>query len=178
MSAVDVSPAVQVSSSSSFASSAVTAASSSSEVGSPSFSSPLSAAAAASSASSSSSPVIEYWEPSYRVRPSEGSRFVPRPVELIIREVMEARLRSAVFDDGACKLLALELCSEIKERVKALQLPRYKVVLQSVLGEVKGQGAYIASRCLWDVDTDNYAAFSMKNASLFAVIMVFGLYLE
>ena len=47
-----------------------------------------------------------------------------------------------------------------------------------MLGEVKGQGAYIASRCLWDTDTDNYAAFSMKNESLFCVIMVFGLYLE
>jgi hypothetical protein len=91
---------------------------------------------------------------------------------------MERQLRSAVFDDATCKVMALELCSEIKERVKALNLPRYKVVLQSVLGEVKGQGAYIASRCLWDTDTDNYAAFSMKNASLFCVIMVFGLYLE
>ena len=131
-----------------------------------------------SSSGPSSSPVIEYWEPSYRTRPSDGSRFVPRPVEGIIREVMERHLRSAVFDDAACKVRALELCSEIKERVKALNLPRYKVVLQSVLGEVKGQGAYIASRCLWDTETDNYAAFSMKNASLFCVIMVFGLYLE
>ena len=133
---------------------------------------------AAASSSSSSHQVIEYWEPSYRTRPTDSSRFVPRPVELLIREVMERQLRSAVFDDSACKVLALELCSEIKERVKALNLPRYKVVLQSVLGEVKGQGAYIASRCLWDTDTDNYAAFSMKNASLFCVIMVFGLYLE
>ena len=141
-------------------------------------SSASSASAEALMSSSSSSPVIEYWEPSYRVRPSEGARFVPRPVELIIREVMERHLRSAVFDDAQCKVRALELCSEIKERVKALNLPRYKVVLQSVLGEVKGQGAYIASRCLWDTDTDNYAAFSMKNQSLFCVIMVFGLYLE
>jgi hypothetical protein len=135
-------------------------------------------AAASSSSSSSSHHVIEYWEPSYRTRPTESSRFVPRAVELLIREVMERQLRSAVFDDATCKVMALELCSEIKERVKALNLPRYKVVLQSVLGEVKGQGAYIASRCLWDTDTDNYAAFSMKNASLFCVIMVFGLYLE
>ena len=165
MSGVDVSPALQVGSSASFPSSTSLGVAGSAD-------------ALLSPTSSSASPVIEYWEPSYRVRPSEASRFVPRPVELIIREVMERSLRSAVFDDASCKVLALELCSEIKERVKALALPRYKVVLQSVLGEVKGQGAYIASRCLWDVDTDNYAAFSMKNASLFAVIMVFGLYLE
>jgi len=34
-----------------------------------------------------------------------------------------------------------------------------------VIGEVKGQGAYIASRCLWDTETDNYSSFSMKNVS-------------
>ena len=133
---------------------------------------------AVSHTSSTSSPVIEYWEPSYRTRPVESEKFVPRAVEAIIREVMERALKSAHFDETECKSLALELCAEIKERVKQLNIPRYKVVLQSVLGEVKGQGAYIASRCLWDTDTDNYAAFSMKNASLFCVIMVFGLYLE
>lgn len=47
--------------------------------------------------------------------------------------------------------------------ISDLNIPRYKVVLQSVIGEVKGQGAYIASRCLWDTETDNYSSFSMKN---------------
>lgn len=135
-------------------------------------------AVGSSQSASTSSPVIEYWEPSYRTRPVESEKFVPRAVEAIIRDVMERSLKTAAFDETECKSMALELCAEIKERVKQLNIPRYKVVLQSVLGEVKGQGAYIASRCLWDTDTDNYAAFSMKNASLFCVIMVFGLYLE
>jgi len=91
---------------------------------------------------------------------------------------MEKKLRKQKFDDERCKALALELCSDIKERVKALNIPRYKVVLQSVIGEVKGQGAYIASRCLWDTETDNFSSFSLKNSSLFCVLMVFGLYLE
>lgn len=76
---------------------------------------------------------------------------------------MDKKLKKAKFDDQKCKVLALELCTEIKEKVKDLNIPRYKVVLQSVIGEVKGQGAYIASRCLWDTETDNYSSFSMKN---------------
>jgi hypothetical protein len=91
---------------------------------------------------------------------------------------MEAKLKKTIFDDTKCKVIALELCAEIKEKVKALNIPRYKVVLQSVIGEVKGQGAYVASRCLWDTETDNYASYSYQNASLFACVMVFGLYLE
>jgi len=132
--------------------------------------------------------VIEYWAPSYRFRPTPNNRFVPRQVEAVIKECLERQVKVLMsasgnsgqmsYDDSKCKLLALELCSEIKEKVKSLSIPRYKVVLQSVIGEVKGQGAHIASRCLWDVETDNYAAFSIKNQTLFCTVLVFGLYLE
>lgn len=122
--------------------------------------------------------VIELWEPTYRMKPNENEQFLPRQVESIIKEIMDKKLKKAKFDDAKCKVLALELCAEIKEKVKELNIPRYKVVLQSVIGEVKGQGAYITSRCLWDTETDNYASFSTKNSSLFCVLMVFGLYLE
>ena len=110
--------------------------------------------------------------------------FVPREVEAIIKRVMKERLEKQKYDDAKCKQLALDLCFEIKQEVKSqsalgilhalnaaccteLNIPRYKVVLQSVIGEVKGQGAYIASRCLWDTETDSYASYSMKNVSCF-----------
>jgi hypothetical protein len=44
-----------------------------------------------------------------------------------------------------------------------VDLPRYKIIVQVVLGEMKNQGARVASRCLWDTDTDNYASVSFKN---------------
>jgi len=118
-------------------------------------------------------------QPTYRTKPKPDERFVPVEVEQIIKNTVNDKLKYLVkFDDDACKKSALELCSEIKEQVKALKIPRYKVVLQSVIGEVKGQGAYIASRCLWDTETDNYSSYSFKNQTLFCTIMVFGLYLE
>jgi len=33
-------------------------------------------------------------------------------------------------------------------------------VVQVVVGENKSQSARVASRCLWDTDTDNYASYS------------------
>jgi len=127
---------------------------------------------------SSNEQVMETWEPAFRQKPADNERFIPAAVDAIIKEEMEKRLRKAKYDDEKCKQLALELCADIKEKVKGLNLPRYKIVLQSVIGEVKGQGAYIASRCLWDTETDNYASYSLRNTSLFCVLMVFGLYLE
>lgn len=49
--------------------------------------------------------------------------------------------------------------------VEQLNMPRYKVVVQSTIGELKDQGVRIASRCLWDTANDNYASVSYKNVS-------------
>lgn len=62
--------------------------------------------------------VIEIWEPTFRMKPREEERFVPRQVEMIIRDIMDKKLKKAKFDDQKCKVLALELCTEIKEKVK------------------------------------------------------------
>mmetsp|Transcript_14878 Transcript_14878/g.20991 ORF Transcript_14878/g.20991 Transcript_14878/m.20991 type:complete len:133 (+) Transcript_14878:34-432(+) len=122
--------------------------------------------------------VIEIWEPTFRMKPRDDEKFIPQEVEKVIKAVMDEKLAKAKYDDNKCKAMAMDLCSEIKAKVQELNIPRYKLVLQSVIGEVKGQGAYIASRCLWDTETDNYASYSCKNSSLFCVLMVFGLYLE
>jgi hypothetical protein len=98
-------------------------------------------------------------------------------VEDIIKQIMEKHLKNAPYEDAPCKLASLTLCSEIKEEVKKLNIPRYKLVVQCVIGELKGQGAFLSSRCLWDTDSDNYATYTLKTQSLFCTVMVFGLYL-
>jgi len=45
-------------------------------------------------------------------------------------------------------------------------MPRYKVVVQCTVGELKDQGVRIASRCLWDTANDNYTSVSYKNVSV------------
>ncbi len=60
-------------------------------------------------------------------------------------------------------LWTVSVTEAIKARVKALAYPRYKVVVQVILGQSKHQGVKIASRCLWDTDTDNYASATLVN---------------
>lgn len=40
---------------------------------------------------------------------------------------------------------------------------RYKIVVQVVMGEIKGQGLRIMSKCLWHEDYDNYVSYTYKN---------------
>jgi len=46
---------------------------------------------------------------------------------------------------------------------QVLQMARYKLIFQLVLGELKGQGLKITSKSLWDVEYDNYASYTYTN---------------
>ena len=57
-----------------------------------------------------------------------------------------------------------EIADEIKNKLKTeLELPRYKFVVQVVVGEQRGEGVRMGCRCFWDADTDNYAEESYRN---------------
>jgi hypothetical protein len=49
--------------------------------------------------------------------------------------------------------------------VAECNLPRYKIIVQSTIGQLKDQGVRVASRCLWDTSVDNYAAVNFQNVS-------------
>jgi hypothetical protein len=49
---------------------------------------------------------------------------------------------------------------------ESLVIPRYKIIVQTSIGQQRDQGIRIASRCLWDVSTDNYTTVSYTNVSV------------
>ena len=59
--------------------------------------------------------------------------------------------------------LLFDLFSKTHTQAAALRIPRYKVVVHVTLGELREQGIRVASRCLWDASTDNYASAGFKN---------------
>ncbi|CEP00179.1 Dynein light chain [Plasmodiophora brassicae] len=136
------------------------------------------AGAAAASSSNSTRPRIEIWEPTYRMTPKEGALFQTYQVDSVIKSVMHAHLDGFAYDHDKARDVSLAISNGIKDGVKALKFQRYKVVVQTTIGEVRGQGARVASRCLWDDKTDNWASYSMKTETVWAVVTVFGLYLE
>ncbi|CBJ48976.1 conserved unknown protein [Ectocarpus siliculosus] len=55
------------------------------------------------------------------------------------------------------------ICDEIKNGLKEMNLPRYKYVVQVVIGEQRGEGVRMGSRCFWDSETDNVASETYVN---------------
>ena len=100
------------------------------------------------------------------------------PVQKILTETIKERIEGTQYDPLKSAQIAKELADTIKERVKNLGYERYKLVVQVTVGEKTGQALRLASRCLWDTATDNFAPDFYENSSVFCVGMVFGLYYE
>ena len=47
--------------------------------------------------------------------------------------------------------------------ISALNLPRYKYLVQVVIGEQKGAGVRMGCRCFWDDQTDSVATETFVN---------------
>ena len=59
-------------------------------------------------------------------------------------------LKDREYDHSTAKTMAESIADQIKMQVKALNIPSYKIVVQTVIGEITGQGVRVASKCLWD----------------------------
>ena len=55
---------------------------------------------------------------------------------------------------------------------------RHKFVVNAVIGECKGQGLLMVSRCLWDESKDGFVTVQSKNSKTYAVVVVHAIYYE
>ncbi|CAE7784335.1 tctex1d1-b [Symbiodinium sp. CCMP2592] len=122
---------------------------------------------------------VHVWENTYIMAPKDDEKMLPSKVTAVIKNVMEGYLQDKEYAVEDAKAWTLDLSNEIKASVKQdLNIPRYKIIVQVVIGEQASQGIRVASKCLWDVNSDNWASYTFENQSLFAVGMVFGCYYE
>ena len=77
-----------------------------------------------------------------------------------IEDVILRNLKDREYDHATAKSQAEAIADQIKMQVKALSIPNYKIVVQTVIGDITGQGVRVASKCLWDSQNDNWASFT------------------
>lgn len=112
-------------------------------------------------------PVIDIVLPTFRMEPEENERFYPSQARATAENIMKEVLDGVTYDEEEAKFLGPEISDKVREACQgSLEVPRFKVVVQTTIGQLADQGIRIASRCLWDVSTDNYASASYKNVSL------------
>eukprot|EP00341_Mesodinium_pulex_P015532 CAMPEP_0116925832 /NCGR_PEP_ID=MMETSP0467-20121206/24355_1 /TAXON_ID=283647 /ORGANISM="Mesodinium pulex, Strain SPMC105" /LENGTH=134 /DNA_ID=CAMNT_0004604955 /DNA_START=31 /DNA_END=435 /DNA_ORIENTATION=+ len=124
-------------------------------------------------------PIIEVFLPTYRMEPDENERFYPSVAKKIAEEVVNAELHDMEYDEEDAKAWSLSIGDKVRDALrKNMTIPRYKIIVQSTVGQLRDQGIRVASRCLWDVSTDNYTSVSYTNQTLFCNVLIFALYTD
>ncbi|RUS90559.1 hypothetical protein EGW08_001647 [Elysia chlorotica] len=119
--------------------------------------------------------LVEY-ENTYKLDPD--AVFFPGKVKAIIKEVLEENLKGQTYKANLMASRCMALSDIIKERVRQLEMPRFKTVVLVLVGENKEQALSVASQCLWNKETDNFASCEYSKGNLHVVAMVFGVYQE
>ena len=117
------------------------------------------------------------YQNTYRTEPSY--KFFPDLVSTIISNCLSQKLDGVAYCSKSCAQLASQLSAQIKVKVKSeLFLPRHKLVAFVTIGEIKDQGVFVGSRGVWSPKFDGFASSSFKNETLFAVGILYAVYLE
>ena len=70
-----------------------------------------------------------------------SAQFIPAWGQKIAKEIVEKELKDKEYDSyEESEKLATKICDDIKKNVMTLNLPRYKIIVQVNIGEMKDQG--------------------------------------
>lgn len=67
-------------------------------------------------------------------------RFRSAIVQQLIHKILIHTLQSVSYDSESCSIISKKLADDIKNELKTLDFPRYKFVINVVIGEMKGEG--------------------------------------
>jgi hypothetical protein len=114
----------------------------------------------------------------YRMEPDNEYRFRPYKVQAKILEVLVEQMKDQTYNSATVNELVKDISRSIHHLMKNFQLPRYKIIIQTVIGQKNEQLLRIASRCLWDPKTDNMLSVNYETKDMIALLNVYAVYFE
>ncbi|XP_074643203.1 dynein light chain Tctex-type protein 2B-like [Tubulanus polymorphus] len=115
-------------------------------------------------------------EPTYQLEPK--TRFQPGKVNEIVRAVVNSRMMGFKYSSRMAAMMSKVLTEEIKDKVKGLAFERYKIICLVSIGENKGQGVAVSSRCVWDESSDRFTNYTYETKDAYCNVIVYGVYHE
>ncbi|XP_022801116.1 tctex1 domain-containing protein 2-like [Stylophora pistillata] len=77
---------------------------------------------------------------SYNIRPNFKHKFRPASVKAIIHDVLNDELSGKKYSSEEATAWCKHISETVKEKLKELDLDRYKFIVQVVIGEQRGEG--------------------------------------
>ncbi|XP_052777550.1 dynein light chain Tctex-type 5-A-like [Mya arenaria] len=121
-------------------------------------------------------PPVVFYENTYKLTPDckvhEGK------IRDAIQTVLEENITENKYDPSICGSKCKIITEIMKERVKQLDMNRFKFVCMANIGQLYDQSMVVTSRCLWDHRFDNAVSVTHKSGDIIAVGLVFAIYAE
>eukprot|EP00111_Clytia_hemisphaerica_P016627 TCONS_00049307-protein len=105
-------------------------------------------------------------------------KFTTESVRRTISKVLEENLRDKAYDAEYFKTHLCILTDIIKSKIKRFYGPRYRVICNMNVFEIKGQSVRTASRCCWDTERDNFTECIFEGNGFSITFVAYGVYLE
>ncbi|KAK8887281.1 hypothetical protein M9Y10_038319 [Tritrichomonas musculus] len=115
-------------------------------------------------------------QPQLKAGPAFENKFKVLQAQEIIKAQLTESLSKQTYVPEAVSQTVREIVEAIKAKLKEVIPPQYKLIVQVLLGEQRGQGIAMGFRGFWDNDTDNFARETFSNDSIFAVGIAYALY--
>lgn len=106
-----------------------------------------------------------------------SSRFPTKAAEDLMRSFLESYLKGETYAVDKASQLAKKLAISLKDSLRELCRPRYRLAVSVLLAEDCGQGLTAGCRCFWDKQTDSMATTVYRNASIFCLATAYAVYL-
>ena len=119
-------------------------------------------------------------ERNYEIRPKLIVKFSKDKVYGILDSVLKQKMEEMKekYNHDQAMQLNKEICDEIKNQLKdpKLNFKRYKILVHCIIGEKKGQGIKIGTRCMWDTTCDAAVSASWESEYTYAFVIAYGVY--
>jgi len=117
-------------------------------------------------------------EPTYRMEPQKFP--VVSDLLLVVKNYLEERLKEESYCEETSKKLTMQIADELKDKLKKCQWwpERYKCIVYVTMGQKKGQGVRVSSRCAWDTQFDRSISHTFQNENIFCSATAFAVYCE
>ncbi|CAF2978115.1 unnamed protein product, partial [Rotaria sp. Silwood2] len=112
----------------------------------------------------------------YRMEPDNEYRFRPYKLQAKILEVLVEQMKDQTYNPTTVNELVKSVSRSVHQLMKNFQLPRYKIVIQTVIVQKFDQVLRIGSRCLWDQKTDNMLSVNYETKDMIAVVTIHAIY--
>jgi hypothetical protein len=102
------------------------------------------------------------YENTYSLGPNDSQKFNVSRVQRLVNDILTNHLENFKYEPNKCRDMVQLLSDEIKTRVKSITYKRFKLIVNLTIGQNIGNSIMIASRSLWNTETDNGMCFILN----------------